>query len=97
MLRQFSARRIIFFFLLDWLGTLAMLYLAASLRVKFGNLPDAFLALLSLMGIQPGGAWGDWAAVDPTLILVPQVFVLIALIWQSGWSRFVKMPSYGHL
>ena len=81
MLRQFSARRILFFFLLDWLGTLAMLYLAASLRVKFGNLPDAFLALLSLMGIRPGGAWADWTAVDPSLILTSQVFILIALIW----------------
>ena len=81
MLRQFSARRIIFFFLIDLLGTLAMLYLAASLRVKFGPLPDAFLALLSLMGIRPGGAWADWASVDPSFILTSQVFVLIALIW----------------
>ena len=81
MLRQFSARRILFFFLFDWLGTLTMLYLAASLRIEFGNLPDAFLALLSRMGIHPGGAWADWTAVDPGRILTSQVFVLIALIW----------------
>ena len=81
MLRQFSPKRILFFFLLDWLGTLTMLYLAASLRIEFGNLPDAFLALLRLMGIPQGGAWADWTAVDPGFILTPQVFVLIALIW----------------
>ena len=81
MLRQFSARRIIFFFLFDWLGTLAMLYAAAFLRVKFGSLPDAFLALLSQTGIPQGAIGADWAATDPSRILVPQVFVLIALIW----------------
>jgi len=81
MLRQYSAKRIVFFSLIDWLGTLAMLYAAVFLRIKLGNLPNAYLALLRLMGIQPGVGWADWTVIDPNLILVPQVFVLIALIW----------------
>jgi exopolysaccharide biosynthesis polyprenyl glycosylphosphotransferase len=81
MLRQFSARRIIFFFLLDSLGTLAMLYFAASLRIEFGKLPEAFLALLRAAGIPQGGTWANWTGLDKGFFFVPQVFVLIALIW----------------
>lgn len=81
MLRQFSVRRIIFFFLLDLLGTLAMLYLAASLRIEVGKLPEGFLALLRAAGIPQGDTWANWAKADPSSIFVPQVFVLIALIW----------------
>ena len=88
MLRQFSVRHIIFFFLLDWLGTLAVFYFATSLRVEFGNLPSAFLALLNLMGIRPVATWIDWATVDLSLILIPQVFVLIALIWPFYFITF---------
>jgi exopolysaccharide biosynthesis polyprenyl glycosylphosphotransferase len=81
MLRQFSARRIIVFFLFDCLGTLAVFSFAASLRIEFGNLPNPFLALLSLIGIREGGSLVSWATIDPYRILVPQVFVLVALIW----------------
>jgi exopolysaccharide biosynthesis polyprenyl glycosylphosphotransferase len=88
MLRQFSTRRVVFFFLFDWLGTLAMFYLAASLRVEVGNLPDAFLALLRLMGIPQGGTLTEWATASPSLFLVPQVLILIALTWPSCFITF---------
>ncbi len=94
MLRQFSARRIIFLFLFDWLGTLAMLYAAAFLRVKSGNLPDAFLALLSQIGIPQGTIGADWARTNPGLLLLPQVFVLISVIWPF---YFLSLSVYdGH-
>jgi hypothetical protein len=72
MLRQFSARRIIFFFLLDLLGTLAMFYLAASLRVEVGKLPEGLLALLRAVGISQG-TWADWTALAKSAFFVPQV------------------------
>src|SRR6266508_3955779 len=81
MLRQFSARRIIFFFLFDWLSTLSLFYFSSLLRPGLGNLPDAFLEMLSFIGILQGGNRVDWLAVDPNQILIPQVFAIIALIW----------------
>jgi len=81
MLRQFSAKRIIFFFMFDWLGTLALFYFSSLLRPEIGNLPKAFLDVLAYMGILPTANFVDWFAVDPNQILIPQVFILIALIW----------------
>lgn len=81
MLRQFSARRIIFFFLLDWISTLALFYFSSKLRPELGNLPDTFLEVLAFMGIMHGVDGVNWIAVDPNQILIPQVFGLIALIW----------------
>ena len=56
MLREFSVKRIIGFFLLDWLGSLAMLYIAGYMRYFLGNLPTRFIQLIQEQGIEVGGA-----------------------------------------
>ena len=56
MLRQFSVKRIVFFFLLDWLGSLAMLLEAAMLRARLGDLPQSVLDFLGRLHIQVGEA-----------------------------------------
>jgi len=80
MLRQFSTKRIIGFFLIDWLGTLAMLASAAFLRIELGRLPQPFVDLLQTLQIQVGsevslGGFGTrWMLSTPG-------FILVALIW----------------
>jgi exopolysaccharide biosynthesis polyprenyl glycosylphosphotransferase len=78
MLRKFSTRRIVTFFLIDCLGTLAILFLAALLRAQLGHLPEPLAQLLQSLHI-PGG-W-IWPVVAPGDTLSPQVFILVALIW----------------
>jgi exopolysaccharide biosynthesis polyprenyl glycosylphosphotransferase len=80
MLRQFSAKRIVGFFLIDWLGTLAVLLLAAFLRGEMGNLPQPLIDLAGTLEITLGGT----AAGDPSstiLSLSPRVFVFVAFFW----------------
>ncbi len=81
MLRQFSTRRVVGFFLVDWLGTLGALYLAVLLRAELGHLPQWLISLVERLEIPEGGRWVDWAAVSPFDVLSPYVFVLVALIW----------------
>lgn len=81
MLRQFSTKRVIGFFLIDWLGTLAALYTAVLLRAEFGHLPPWLLNLIQLLEIPEGGHWVDWAVANPIDIMSPYVFALVALIW----------------
>ena len=78
MLRRFSSRRIITFFLLDWLGTLLVLGAAVYLRAEIGRLPKPVTDLMQLLQIRLYNFWGD----PPLTELLPlQVFLLVALIW----------------
>jgi len=81
MLRQFSTKRVVSFFLIDWFGTLAMLHLAALLRAELGHLPEWLLNLIQQLEIPEGGHWVDWSATQPSDIISPYVFILVALIW----------------
>lgn len=81
MLRQFSTKRVIGFFLIDWLGTLAMLYTAVLLRARVGHLPLWLLNLVQRLEIPEGGRWVDWTTISPGEIMSPRVFILVALIW----------------
>jgi exopolysaccharide biosynthesis polyprenyl glycosylphosphotransferase len=77
MLRQFSTRRIIGFFLIDWLGTLAVLLFSAWLRVEWKIPPQILSDLTQALGIPSWmGRIADWE-----LMIVPQVFLLVAIIW----------------
>jgi exopolysaccharide biosynthesis polyprenyl glycosylphosphotransferase len=78
MLRQFSARRILGFLILDWPGTLVMLFFAAELRTQWMRLPDPFVALLAALRI-PYAA--STVTPDPASIVLPEVALLVALIW----------------
>lgn len=78
MLRQFSTRRIVAFVLLDWLGTLALLALAGSLRARLGGLPELWVGLLDTLQIPIGGLSRDSALASGASA---QLFLLVAIIW----------------
>ncbi|MCL5951122.1 MAG: sugar transferase [Chloroflexi bacterium] len=77
MLRQFSARRILFFSGVDWIGTLLSLALATWLRSGLGDLPPPLSTALHALGI-PFISWPDSFAGDVVPI---QVYVMVAVIW----------------
>jgi exopolysaccharide biosynthesis polyprenyl glycosylphosphotransferase len=58
MLRQFSVKRMVGFFILDWLGSLVMLLCAAMLRACLGQLPKSVVDFLGSLHVQVGGAGG---------------------------------------
>jgi exopolysaccharide biosynthesis polyprenyl glycosylphosphotransferase len=76
MLRQFSTRRIIGFFLLDWLGTLGLLLASASLRVRLGDLPPWFVTFLRSIQIDVTTRW-----FRPEELIEFPVFVVVAFLW----------------
>lgn len=80
MLRQFSAKRIIGFFFLDWLGTLAVLLLAAFLRREIGNLPQSIIDLAGSLEITLGGT-PEGVPPSTILSLSPRVLVIVAFFW----------------
>jgi exopolysaccharide biosynthesis polyprenyl glycosylphosphotransferase len=84
MLRQFSLRRIIGFFLLDWLGTLAVLATSGLLHAQVQQLPPSLVAVTQALQITVGWA-GDAAHSDA---LPPPVFILASLIWPSFFFSF---------
>jgi exopolysaccharide biosynthesis polyprenyl glycosylphosphotransferase len=78
MLSQFSTRRIAGFFMIDWLGTLAMLMLAAWLRSEIGGLPPGLAALLQTLHIPFHTRWGPVALRD--LVSLP-LFAIVSVTW----------------
>lgn len=76
MLRQFSVKRILGFFMLDWLGSLAMLLCAAMLRTRLGQLPKSVVDFLGSLHVQVGGAGGGPGTNLPWLL-----FVAVLIIW----------------
>jgi exopolysaccharide biosynthesis polyprenyl glycosylphosphotransferase len=85
MLRQFSTRRVLGFFLWDWLGTLAMLALASVLRVPLGQLPGPLAATLQAMRISQGGLKPVATEIGQLPI---EVFGLVAVIWPFFFNAF---------
>jgi exopolysaccharide biosynthesis polyprenyl glycosylphosphotransferase len=77
MLRQYSTKRIIAFFFLDWLGSVAVLFAAFYVRVWMGRLPEPLIQLLELMRI----SYSDFLKANPSQLLPEPVFLLIAIIW----------------
>jgi exopolysaccharide biosynthesis polyprenyl glycosylphosphotransferase len=75
MLRQFSTRRVVGFFLLDWLGTIALLGIADRLRASWEVLPNWVLGLTRVFRIPIGGVEG----LDTEFKFLLLVF--IAIIW----------------
>jgi len=74
MLRQFSTRRIVLTFAIDWLGTLAVLLVAAWVRTEFFVLNPADGVPAEVQIGMPGLPW------YPAL-LHPPVLLMVALIW----------------
>jgi len=87
MLRQFSTKRIVGFFLLDWFGTLVMLLLAAFLRVRLGDLPEPLLNLVESLNVTLGGTQPGVAS-STILSLSTRVVLLVAVIWPAMFVVF---------
>jgi exopolysaccharide biosynthesis polyprenyl glycosylphosphotransferase len=85
MLREFSVRRIVFFRLYDWLGTLAMLALAAWLRAGLLTLPAPLIAALRALDIPFSSVA---TAMTPEELAPPAVYVFVALLWPFFLSVF---------
>jgi len=85
MLRKFSQKRTIGFFLFDWLGTLLMIIAAARLRIEIGFIPTQLSIFLESLGI-PYTKW--WAGLNPEDILVTPVLLLVTIIWPSIFIIF---------
>jgi exopolysaccharide biosynthesis polyprenyl glycosylphosphotransferase len=77
MLRQFSNRRIVGFFLFDWLATLGVLVLALQVRVWIGILPPNLVAFIQGAGISVN----QWPIYTASALLIPQLLVLVAVVW----------------
>lgn len=85
MLQRFSTRRIVAFFLIDWLGALVALRVAAYLRLELGSLPESLAAIARALGISIGWARTLFAGGG---MLPPQVYGLVALIWPFSLLAF---------
>ena len=81
MLRQFSSKRIITSFLFDWLGTILALLLATYIRTVLESATWASLAAWVGGG---SAAFGEW----PLHVIVPQVILLVAVIWPIFFILF---------
>jgi len=84
MLRQFSTRRIVTFFFFDWIATLGVVALALQLRVWIGILPPSFTTLLASAGI----AVNQWPIAALNELLVPQLLLVVAVIWPFSFVIF---------
>ena len=78
MLRQFSIKRIAGFFLLDWLGTMGCLYLAAILRPPLGNLPNWLIGFFEKLDVIVGSAWNVYTVSS---LLKTPLLVVVAVLW----------------
>jgi undecaprenyl-phosphate galactose phosphotransferase len=78
MLRRFRTKRVISYFLYDWLSTIGALIAATYLRIEIGQIPQLFVNLLQSLQIEPV-LW--WEGLRPEDILVVPVILLVAIIW----------------
>lgn len=79
MLRQFSEKRIISFFILDWLGTLAMLLCAAVVHVTLGQFPGFVVDFVQDTEIRLSGI-GVGPGISSTNLPLP-VLAAVLIIW----------------
>lgn len=84
MLRQFSPLRIVTFFLIDWLGTLGILFLAGVLRSTVGILPQPLIEALRALQIP---LYAGEVGTATGILTVP-VVVIVAIIWPLFFNVF---------
>ena len=85
MLQRYSTGRIIGFVFFDWFGTIAMLILAAYLRVEIGFLPRQLFTFLQELQI-PVVNW--WEGLRPEDIFSWPIVLVITFIWPSFFAIF---------
>jgi exopolysaccharide biosynthesis polyprenyl glycosylphosphotransferase len=79
MLRQFRVKRIVSFFLIDWLGSLVMLGSATWLRNQIVLLPKWTIGALNLFKIPVGGA-SMGSTIEGTSLPLPAI-IAMAILW----------------
>jgi exopolysaccharide biosynthesis polyprenyl glycosylphosphotransferase len=85
MLRQFSTKRILGFFLLDWLGTLLVLVSSFFFRTRFGSLPSALIQKLDSLNISVGVQGEVTTGIAGVNIAV---LILVAVLWPFFFISF---------
>src|SRR5688572_11976533 len=86
-------------FLLDWVGTLVALILAAWIRSGWSALPTPLAGQLVALGIPFDPV--NWEAETTTSLLRPLVVVFVAIIWSFFFNALsvyngerTKSPGY---
>jgi exopolysaccharide biosynthesis polyprenyl glycosylphosphotransferase len=85
MLGGFSFKRIIGTFLFDLIATIGALIIALQLRFEIGLLPSTWRDFLESLGIETGVVW---EGAETEALLMPQVFILVAIIWPIVFKSF---------
>jgi exopolysaccharide biosynthesis polyprenyl glycosylphosphotransferase len=85
MLRQFSVKRIVVFFIFDWLITIASLILAAVIRIHFSLPPDKVFPVFGILQLV--------FKIDPSAMysgtnLPFTIFIAISIIWPIIFNLF---------
>jgi FlaA1/EpsC-like NDP-sugar epimerase len=78
MLREFSLRRIIAFFFLDWLGTALMLFAAGILRSQMVSLLERVLNILGILKVETASGL---VSIPLESVLQTQVVLLVLVLW----------------
>ena len=85
MLGDFSFKRIVGTFIFDMIAAIVALQLALQFRFEIGKLPAVLRDFLESLGISTGVVW-EGAASEA--LLMPQVFILVILIWSIVFNAF---------
>ena len=85
MLAGFSIKRILGTIAFDIIATLGALVLALQLRFTIGKLPESARIILDTLGIESGVVW---EGAEFEALLMPQVFILVVLIWLIVFNAF---------
>jgi exopolysaccharide biosynthesis polyprenyl glycosylphosphotransferase len=85
MLGGFSFRRIVGTFFFDLTATIFALIIALKLRFEIGLLPSTWRDFLESLGIETGIVW---EGAETEALLMPQVFILVAIIWPIVFNSF---------
>jgi len=85
MLAGFSIKRILGTIAFDIIATLGALVLALQLRFTIGKLPESARIILDTLGIESGVVW---EGAESEALLMPQVFILVVLIWLIVFNAF---------
>jgi exopolysaccharide biosynthesis polyprenyl glycosylphosphotransferase len=80
VIHQFSPRRVIWFFLLDWLGTVALLHVADRIVHALASLPQSGARFFGEFTLPIGGP-GAVNAANRIGVVADETYILVSMIW----------------
>jgi exopolysaccharide biosynthesis polyprenyl glycosylphosphotransferase len=80
VIHQFSPRRVIWFFLLDWLGTIALLRAADRIVHALANLPQSGAQFFGAFTLPIDGL-GAVNAANRIGVVADETYILVSIIW----------------